>query len=218
MNEYLIIGLKTLLFLSIILIIIRIMGKKELGELNVFDIIVSFMISEIFSNAIAEPDTNIFLALLPIVIIFIVQICISYVGLKSKKIRDFIESKPTLIIDDGKILYEEMKKQRYNISDLLQQIREDGIDDISEIKYAILEGNGGLSVIKKSESGLKYPFPLISDGKLQKDIKDNLKISDGWISNQLKKNNLISIEDVFIGFITIDDSLLIFSKKTNNVK
>lgn len=218
MNEYLIIGLKTILFLSIILVIIRIMGKKELGELNVFDIIVSFMISEIFSNAIAEPDTNIFLAILPIFIIFFVQLCISYVGLKSKKIRDVIESKPTLIIEDGVILYNEMKKQRYNISDLLQQVREEGIDDISDIRYAILESNGGLSIIKKSDSKLKYPFPLISDGKVIDEVKENLKISDDWLSDKLKEKKLDSLEDIFIGFISINNDLLIFSKKFNNVK
>lgn len=218
MNEYLIIGLKTILFLSIILVIIRIMGKKELGELNVFDIIVSFMISEIFSNAIAEPDTNIFLAILPIFIIFFVQLCISYVGLKSKKIRDVIESKPTLIIEDGVILYNEMKKQRYNISDLLQQVREEGIDDISDIRYAILESNGGLSIIKKSDSKLKYPFPLISDGKVIDEVKENLKISDDWLSDKLKEKKLDSLEDVFIGFISINNDLLIFSKKFDNVK
>lgn len=218
MNEYLIIGLKTILFLSIILVIIRIMGKKELGELNVFDIIVSFMISEIFSNAIAEPDTNIFLAILPIFIIFFVQLCISYVGLKSKKIRDVIESKPTLIIEDGVILYNEMKKQRYNISDLLQQVREEGIDDISDIRYAILESNGGLSIIKKSDSKLKYPFPLISDGKVIDEVKENLKISDDWLSDKLKEKKLDSLEDIFIGFISINNDLLIFSKKFDNVK
>ena len=218
MNEYLIIGLKTILFLSIILVIIRIMGKKELGELNVFDIIVSFMISEIFSNAIAEPDTNIFLAILPIFIIFFVQLCISYVGLKSKKIRDVIESKPTLIIEDGVILYNEMKKQRYNISDLLQQVREEGIDDISDIRYAILESNGGLSIIKKSDSKLKYPFPLISDGKVIDEVKENLRISDDWLSDKLKEKKLDSLEDIFIGFISINNDLLIFSKKFDNVK
>ncbi len=218
MNEYLIIGSKTILFLSIILIIIRIMGKKELGELNVFDIIVSFMISEIFSNAIAEPESNIFLALLPILIIFIVQLCISYIGLKSKKFRDFIESKPTLIIDDGKIMYKEMKKQRYNVSDLLQQTREEGIDDINQIKYAILESNGGLSIIKKKEAQLKYPFPLISDGKIIDDVKKNLNISDEWISEEFKKNNIKTIGDVFIGFVSSDNTLLIFSKESNNVK
>lgn len=218
MNEYLLIGLKTLLFLGIILIIIRIMGKRELGQLNVFDIIISFMISEIFSNAIAEPNSNIFLALLPIFIIFIVQILISIVVLKSKKIRYFIESKPSLIIENGIINYNEMKKQRYNISDLLQQIREQGIDDLNNVSYAILESNGTLSVIETKNSKLKIPFPIISDGEYDTKIIEKLKMDFKWLKNKLRNMGYSNEKDIFMCFINKNDELIIFSKKGNNVK
>ena len=218
MNEYLIIGLKTVLFLLIILVIIRIMGKRELGQLNVFDIIISFMISEIFSNAIADPGSNVLLALFPIFIIFIIQMLISVIVLKSKRIRLIIESKPSLIIDNGVIDYEEMKKQRYNISDLLQQVRGEGILDITSISYAILESNGTLSVIEKKNNTLKYPFPIISDGKINLDILKQMNLTKELIEIKLNENNIYSIEDVFICFIDKEDSLIIFSKKLNNTK
>lgn len=218
MNEYLIIGLKTLLFLLIILIIIRIMGKRELGQLNVFDIIISFMISEIFSNAIAEPNSNILLALLPIFIIFIIQILISVIVLKNKKIRTLIESNPSIIIDDGVIDYNEMKKQRYNINDLLQQVREKGISDITSIAYAILESNGTLSVIKKDDSLLKSPFPLINDGEIDECIMKKLNIDSEWIMKKLKNNNIYTFKDVFIAFVDKEKQLIVFSKKLNNIK
>ena len=216
MNEYLAIGLKTLLFLSIILVIIRIMGKRELGELNVFDIIVSFMISEIFSNAIADPHSNIFLAILPILIIFVVQILISFTLLKHKKMRDFIEAKPSIIIDNGIINYEEMKKQRYNINDLLQQVHQQGMDNISSIQFAILENNGNLSIIKKNENELFYPYPIICDGEYDKYIlkKVNLDISD---LNKLLDKEKHKMKDVFMAFIDKKGKLIIFSKKNNNV-
>lgn len=217
MSEYLIIAFKTLLFLTIILIIIRIMGKRELGELNVFDIIVSFMISEIFSNAIADPKSNIFLSLLPIFIIFVVQITISFLVLKSKRIRSILESKPSLIINNGVIDYEEMKKQRYNISDLTQQIREFGIDDLTIVAFAILENNGELSVIKKDDSNLKFPFPIINDGKLEHYYLKQANISYCLIEEKLKKLNC-TVNDIFMGFIDKDDELIVFSKKSNNIK
>lgn len=217
MNEYLLIGLKTVLFLTIILVIIRIMGKRELGELNVFDIIVSFMISEIFSNAIADPYENIFIALLPILIIFIVQICISFIVLKSKKIRNIIESKPSLIVENGKINYEEMKGQRYNISDLLQQIREHGIDDVNDVCFAILESNGNLSIIEKINSKLKYPFPIINDGTIDYEYIKEINLDESLILEKLSHLNH-NVKDVFIGFIGKNDDLVIFSKKSNNVK
>lgn len=217
MNEYLAIGLKTIFFLSIILIIIRIMGKRELGELNVFDIIVSFMISEIFSNAIADPHSNIFLALLPIFIIFAVQIFISIILLKHKKMRDIIESKPSIIIEKGTINYEEMKKQRYNINDLLQQVHQQGMDNIENIQYAILENNGNLSIIKKDEAELDYPYPLICDGEYDKHVLNKLNLEVKELSSMLDKQNF-NIEDVFIAFLNKKHELIIFSKKNNKVQ
>lgn len=217
MNEYLIITFKTLFFLLIILVIIRIMGKRELGELNVFDIIISFMISEIFSNAIADAHSNIFMALLPIIIIFIVQVAISFIVLKNKKIRAIIESKPSLIINNGVLDYEEMKKQRYNVSDLLQQVRDLGIDNINEIDFAILENNGHLSVIRKPNSSLFFPFPIISDGKIEKDYLDKVNLTEDDIHKELNKRQF-SEEDILIAFIDKNKELIIFSKKFNNVK
>lgn len=212
MNEYIIVGAKTILFLLIILIIIRIMGKRELGELNVFDIIISFMISEIFSNALSDIDSNLFLDLLPIFIIFIVQIIISFIVLKSFKIRTFIESKPAIIINKGKIDYHEMKKQRYNTSDLLLQIREKGIENILEIDYAILEINGSLSIIKKNDSIYKYPLPIIYDSNIDKQACEELKISDEYIENELKLQGLKK-DDVLLAFLSNNQKLIFFPKK-----
>lgn len=212
MNEYLAITLKTLLFLTIILIIIRIMGKRELGQLNVFDIIVSFMISEIFSNAIADANSNVFLTLLPILIIFIIQISISFIVLHNNKMRNIIESTPSLIINKGKLDYDEMKKQRYNISDLLQQIHQQGIDDIRTIHFAILENNGSLSIIKKDESKLLFPYPIINDGKLDFEI---IKQIDNIDINHLLKNITYKLEDIFMAFIDANNQLVVFSKEGN---
>jgi len=216
MNEYLLIGFKTILFLLIILVIIRTMGKRELGELNVFDIIVSFMISELFSNAISDPDSSIFLAILPIFIIFLVQISISYLVLKSSKMRSLIESSPVIIINNGKIDYKEMKKQRYNTSDLLLQVREKGISDLNDIEFAILEVNGSLNLFTKKDNKLKYPFPLISDGKIDNNVKEELKIDHSYILEELKNNDFNSSDDVFLSFMGKDGHLIFFSKIDNN--
>ena len=212
MNEYLIVGLKTVLFLIIILVIIRIMGKRELGELNVFDIIISFMISELFSNAISNPNSSIFLAIFPIIIIFLVQVSISFVVLKFQKIRSLIESEPTIIINNGKIDYKEMKKQRYNTSDLLLQVREKSIEDLNDINYAILEINGSLSIFTKKDSIYKYPFPIIADGSIDKNICKKLKLNDTFIDKELKEKNY-KIDDIFLAFLGIDNHLVFFIKE-----
>ena len=212
MNEYLIVGAKTILFLIIILVIIRIMGKRELGELNVFDIIVSFMISEIFSNAISDADSNLFLDILPILIIFLVQILMSFIVLKSTKFRSLIESEPAIIIFNGKIDYKEMKRQRYNTSDLLLQVREMGIVDLDDINFAILEINGSLSIITKKESAYKYPFPIISDGKLDKKTCNKLNLSNEYIIKELNRCEYKK-EDIFLAFLGPDDHFIFFPKE-----
>ena len=215
MLEYLNIGLRTILFLIIILIIIRIMGKRELGELNVFDIIVSFMISELFSNAISNPNTPIFLAIFPIIIIFLVQILISILVLKSNKIRELIESKPVIIINNGIIDYKEMKKQRYNTSDLLLQIREKSINDLNEIEFAILEVNGSLTIFTKKDNKYKYPFPIICDGKLDKEVINKLHLNQTYIENELNINKITNINDIFLSFLNLDNHLIFFMKENN---
>ena len=158
------------------------------------------------------------LALLPILIIFLVQICISFIVLKNNRIRNAIESKPSLIIDNGTINYSEMKKQRYNISDLLQQVREDGIDDIRQVSYAILESNGALSLIDRNKQTLRHPFPIISDGKIDNSLLESLNIEKESLIIQLNKLGYIDEKDIFMCFIDLNNKLIIFSKKSHNIK
>lgn len=212
MNEYLLIVLKTLLFLVFIMLIMKVMGKRELGQLNAFDIIIFFMISEIFSLSIDDSNSDVFKTLLPITVIFLIQIFISFVVLKSNKLRKIIEENPSFIIKDGVIDQEKMKKLRYNIDDLMQQIRSDGVDNIAQIKFAILESNGNLSVIEKGKENSKIPFPLIKDGEIDVKVLETLNKDKEWLMSKLKDKGYSSEKNIFICILDSGDNLFVVEK------
>lgn len=215
MNDYLLISLKTIIFLIVIIVIMKIMGKRELGQLNTFDIVIFFMISELFSLSIDDPHENILESLLPILIIFILQLIISLIVLKNNKLRKIIEENPSFVINNGVIDQKKMKKLRYNTDDLMQQIRSNGIDNPSQIMFAVLESNGNLSVIQKGQENSKIPFPLIKDGKIDNKVLSILNKDKKWLINKLKDKGYNNEKDIFLCILDNNDNLLVIK---NNIK
>lgn len=216
MNDYLLIVGKTILFIVITIIILKIMGKRELGQLNSFDIVIFFVISELFSLSIDEPHDDIMKALLPIIVICLMQVISSYVVLKSNKIRKLIEENPTIIINEGNIDIKIMKKLRYNIDDLMEQLRINGIDNIKKVKFAILESNGELSVIEKGRENSKMPFPLIKDGVIDDKVLEILNKDRYWLINKLKEKGYKNEKGIFICFLDVDDRLFVIENEMTN--
>ena len=212
MIDYLLVTGKTLLFLVVIILILRIMGKRELGQLNSFDIVVFFMISELFSLSIDKPRENVFLTLVPILLIFLAQLITSYLVLKSNKLRKIIEENPTLLISDGILNIEKMRKLRYNIDDLMEQIRTSGVDSISAIQYAILESNGQLSIILKGEEKTVVPFPIIKDGEVDEKVLKIINKEEKWLEEKLKKEGY-NKEDIFICILESNNNLFVIEKE-----
>ncbi|MBQ9730925.1 MAG: DUF421 domain-containing protein [Bacilli bacterium] len=208
--EILIIILKTILFYVLLILILRIMGKREVGELSIFDVVVFFLISELFSLAI-DNDTKLINVIFPIALIVILQILTSFLALKNDKFRNLIDGKPVIIIKNGVINQNELRKQRYNIDDLFLQIREHDVDSFKHIAYAILETNGKLSIITYEECSSRFPFPIIQDGKINIDYLKMIKKDEKWLNNELIKRNINSYKDVFLLFY--DKTGLIFVLK-----
>jgi uncharacterized membrane protein YcaP (DUF421 family) len=151
-EEYLIIVVRTLFLYAVILLIFRLMGKREIGELSILDLVVYIMIAELAVVAIETPDSNILKNVLPMLLLMVVQIVLAILSLKSKTFRDVVDGKPTIIINKGKIDENAMRKQRYNFDDLLLQLREKDIAKISDVEFAILESSGTLSVFERKDS------------------------------------------------------------------
>lgn len=188
---------KTFILYFFIMLVYRILGKKELGQLSIVDLIVSILIAELAAISISS-KTSIWYSISPILVIMILQLILSYITMKSNKFRNFIEGVPSVIIKDGKIKFKEMYNIRYNLDDLISQLREQGIRSIEEVRYAVLENNGKLSVFT---DGQDYPMPIILDGIIDINVLKEINKSKSWINKILKEKKL-SLEDVFYAFYT----------------
>lgn len=203
-NMYINLVIKTTVLYLFIVFVYRLMGKKEVGELSIIDLIVTILIAELAAISIEEETRSIFVSIIPIVILVIFEIGISYISLKSEKIRNFIDGKPSVIIKNGKVDFSIMTKLRYSLDDLLSQLREKGIKSIEEIDYAILENSGSLSVFKSKD----YPLPIILDGKIDYETVKEIGKDKNWINNLIKENNLL-LENIFYAFYTKNKTYII---------
>lgn len=192
---------RTIFFYFFVLISYRIMGKREIGQLGVIDLIVSILIAELVAISIEEYKQPMAYTIIPICCLVILEVLFAFISIKSRKFRTLFDGKPSLIIVNGKINYKEMVKQRYSLDDLLVSLRQKEIRDLSMVEYAFLEPNGQLSVFKYNLFKLKsaYPQGLILDGELQYKVLKYIRKTPEWINNELLKNNL-TIKDVFYAF------------------
>lgn len=173
-----------------ILIIFRLMGKREIGELSVLDLVVFIMIGEMAVVAIENHSEPVVNTLLPMVVLLGIQIALALFSLRSNRIRKLIDGKPSILISKGKIDEKEMRKQRYNFDDLLMQLRSKDIDNIADVEFAILETSGQLSVVKKSKNKNKpasYTEPLIVGGEIQQNNLKKSNKTEAWLRSELQK-------------------------------
>ena len=193
---------RTILLYSVMLVIFRLMGKREIGELSVLDLVVFIMLGEMAVIAIENMDKALWHQLVPMVLIMVIQIVLSFVSLKSQRIRHILEGEPAIIVREGKIDEKQMRKQRYNMDDLLMQLREESIGDIRDVEYAILEPSGRLSIFEKQKSKKSkndtplFSVPLIIDGEIQKKHLYMMEHTDIWLEDKLQKLGYKDIENI----------------------
>ncbi|AIQ43175.1 DUF421 domain-containing protein [Paenibacillus sp. FSL R7-0297] len=141
----------TVLMYIFIFLSMRIMGKREIGKLSVFDLTISIMIAEIAVFVIEDIERPIYDGFVPMATLVLIQVLVAQLSLKSRKLRLLVDGKPSILISDGKLHRGEMRKQRYNIDDLLLQLRGQNIDSPADVEFAILETSGQLTVIEKNK-------------------------------------------------------------------
>lgn len=200
---------RTVFMYFFVIFVYRIMGKKEVGQLSIVDLIVSILIAELIALGIEGEKGSIFLSVVPILVLVGVQILISYITLKSEKIRNIIDGKPTIIIKNGKLNFTEMSKLRYSLDDLLTQLRLGGIKSIDKVKYAVLENNGNLSVFSDNS---EYPLPLILDGVIDYSVLKEIGKDYKWIIDMIKKRG-IELDEIFYAFYTNGKTFIIERKE-----
>jgi uncharacterized membrane protein YcaP (DUF421 family) len=206
---------RTILVYFIVFLTMRIMGKREIGKLSVFDLVISIMIAEIAVFVLEDMNKPVVEGVLPMVTLVGIQILIAYLSLKNQTIRKLFEGKPSFIIQNGKLNREEMKRQRYNLDDLLLQLRENKVKDVADVEFAILEASGKLTIVEKEKlftappseplDQIRYeglPLPLIMDGKVQDESLEKLGKTRFWLKNEMQQKGVKDFKDVF--FCTFD--------------
>jgi uncharacterized membrane protein YcaP (DUF421 family) len=231
LQELGVIVLRTVVTYFVVLVIMRIMGSREIGKLSVFDFVVSIMIAEIAIISVVEPEKEILHAIVPMATLLAIQVGTSFILLKSRKLRLMFDSKPQIVIEKGKLRRDVMKKQRYTLDDLMLQLREQQIASVGDVEFAVLEPNGKLSVIKKQDAengGTKgeqsgkertdqaagtvqfppkyrfetLPVPLIMDGTVLEENLERLGKNKFWLRSELRSRGIADVKDVFL--CTID--------------
>ena len=226
---------RVILVYIVLLLAMRMMGKREIGELSNTDFVVAIVVAELATLPITNMQLDLLHSLLPIVIITFLQLAVSFLCLKNNQFRHFVYSTPNVLIAKGKMQMGEMRKARYNIDDLLSQLRQNGVFDIAEVDYAILETSGELTVslkqqyrpvtlkdlkIKPEQEVRSMPITLIDDGELNAAGMGEAGIDRKWLQDYLQKNNIGDIQEVFFASMRTDGSLYLMTReealKSNN--
>ncbi|MUG89121.1 DUF421 domain-containing protein [Paenibacillus timonensis] len=214
---------RTVLMYFMVFGVMRIMGKREIGELSIFDLVISVMIAEIAVFALEDIDRPIYDGIVPMLTLLLIQIAIAMLSLRFRRVRLWFDGKPSVIIRNGQINRKEMRRQRYNLDDLLMQLRSQKVDSVADVEFAVLETSGQLSVVPKDkfEQGkggqqapkrearlsakIKFealPLPLIMDGKVNDENLKQIGKTRFWLKNQIQSKGLTDFKQVF--FCSID--------------
>ena len=208
---------KTILCYFFILFCLKIMGKREIGEISAFDIVVFFIISELFSLSLNEPEHSILRSIIPVSIIVLLQLVTALISLYVPKFRSLMEGKKSYLIYKGVIQQNEMKRQRYTIEDMMAQLRMKEIQTPQDVEYAILENNGELTIIKKDNCIMLSPDPLIMDGKINKTALARITKDEVWLVEEIKKLGFIDISKLFLVLYLKNGLYVVPFKKGDNI-
>lgn len=218
-------GRAALLYI-ILLASIRIMGKREIGALSPSDLVVAILIAELASVPIDNPDMPLWHGIAPILAIVAMQILFSFGSMRNLRLRQFLEGTPAVVIKNGEIIQSVMRQNRYNLDDLMQQLREKGWPDPADVEFAVLETNGSLSVIPKSQyrplspadlgvetdyEGL--PHMIIRDGLVDDKALYECGLSREWLESELNKQNVRSSAEVFLAVLNSKGELYVQKKE-----
>lgn len=218
-----IIMVRTLILYMLVIVALRVMGKREIAQLQPFELVVLLMISDLAVIPSESVDIPLLSGILPILVLLSANLTLAWITLKSEKARDIICGTPSILISRGKILEKELRKNCYNLTDLLEELRIKNIPNIADVDYAVLENNGELSVFPKAHKrptipedfhitppyeGL--PLPIIMDGKLNiKNLQQSGKDLE-WLKIELNEQLIDKVEDALIA--SLDSSGKLFTQ------
>lgn len=228
----LVVVIRTLILYAVVVVSVRIMGKRQIGEMQPSELVVAIMISDLASVPMQAIDIPLVSGIIPVFTLIIAEVIMAFLSLKSKTARRIITGEPSIIIYNGHINEKELSRQRFNLNDLLEQLRISGYPDLSDVEVAVLETNGQLSIIPKTSarpvtvqdlnlSGAKretLPFMLISDGILNRSELKRSGKDEKWLKSELEKNKIKSYKEVFVASLDLNEGFYVQRKGENDEK
>ena len=202
--------IRTAIIYFIFFFSVRIVGKRQIGELQLSEFITMIMISELAVNSIQDISIHISYSIIPVIFLLCAEVIVSFLVTKSQTLKKLFFGTPSIIIRDGKIDQKQLSKLRISVNELLSELRICGYSDINDIDYAIIEQNGQISVfpkhkkrpatvedLKKSSKASSLPFAIVTDGDISKNDLRYLKKDESWLYDYLAKHN-IDLKSIYL--------------------
>ena len=209
--------LRTALVYALLLLAMRLLGKRQLGELELSELVVTVLVADIAVRPIVEESAPFFRSLAPLLILFGCEYLISVMSLHSAKLRIMLFGKPSVLIKQGRINQREMKRNRFTLDELMQELRNQGVQDIQAVDYAVLETSGVMNLLLRaseqpvtpSQLGLTVPEPgyatiLINDGRTLSENLRRIGRDERWLQKELKARGIRRAQDVY--YLQINDA------------
>lgn len=210
----LIIFVRTLLLYLLVVIVTRLMGKRQIGELQPYEFVITIMIADLVAVPMQDRGLSLFNGVIPVLTLLLVQVVFSFWTLKSQTFRRLLCGKPSPIMEKGKINWAEMRSNLYHVNDLLEQLRSQGYFNLSEVEFALLETNGSLTVLPKAEkrpvtladlnlpaAPEAMPLALILDGQIAEDHLAQAGLTRQWLEEELRKEGVTDPRTVLIAML-----------------
>ena len=228
LNEFISVTIRAISSLIALFLVTKMLGKKQVSQLSLFDYVIGISIGNFAAEMTINLESNEINGIWAVVLFGLFAYLISILTMKSITLRRFFMGTPTIIIQNGKILEQNLKKVKFDINDMLEEIREQGYFDLSKIEYAIIEANGKFSILPKSEYRALTPKDMnikvknediqanvIIDGKI---MKNNLSIMNkdvNWLKKELKVNGYSNISKILLATLDYNEKLNIYEKGKN---
>ena len=223
--EVLDVVMRSLVSLIVLFLVTKMLGKKQVSQLSVFDYVIGISIGNFAAEMTTDLEIPYINGIISVFIFGLVAYLVSYLTMKSIKLRRFFMGTPTMLIQNGKILIDSMRKVKLDINDLLEECRSNGYFDISQIEYALMEANGNLSILPKGEylpvtiKDMKLKAQqqglcanLVIDGKVMPNNLKNIKKDEKWLRKELKVKGYNNLDNILLATFDINEKLVIYEK------
>ncbi len=216
--------IRTILLYFLVIVSLRIMGKRQIGEMQPSELVVAIMISDLAAVPMQAIDIPLITGIIPVLTLIVAEIVMSFLSLKSRRLRKIISGEPSIIIYNGHVNEGELERLRFNMNDLLEQLRINNYPNISDVDCAVMETNGKLSIIPKSSAKNvtlqdmnigakqeKLQHLIMSDGRVNPKELSGINKTEEWLTKELKRRK-IKKDEVFFAIYDFNEGLIIQKK------